>query len=205
MRLVIIKYNAGNIQSVLNALERLQVNAIVSDDPEEITRADKVIFPGVGAAGSAMASLRANKLGQVIKELKQPVLGICVGMQLLCAHSEENNTECLGLVPVAIRRFPGPSAGTGQLKIPQVGWNTIFDLQSPLFRGVHENSFIYNVHSYYAEDSPFTIAKCLYGVPYAAAIRKDNFFGVQFHTEKSADTGERIIRNFLEVKGERGR
>ena len=200
MKLVIIKYNAGNIQSVLNALERLGVNAVVTDDREQISGADKVIFPGVGAAGSAMHSLKAGNLDHVIKDLRQPVLGICVGMQLLCAYSEENDTTCLGVVPVSIKKFQAQSLNNGDpLKIPQIGWNTIFDLQSELFSGVHENSFVYHVHSYYAEDSPYTIAKCNYGVSYAAAIRKDNFYGVQFHTEKSAETGERIIRNFLEL------
>jgi len=195
MKLAIIKYNAGNIQSVLNALERLGVNAEVTDDPEKIRSADKVIFPGVGEASSAMRSLKENDLDRIIKELEQPVLGICVGMQLLCEHSEENNTQCLGIVPVKVKRF---SSGL-KLKVPQVGWNTIFDLQSPLFKNIADKSYIYNVHSYYAEDSQYTIAKCDYGLEYAAAIRKDNFYGVQFHTEKSAEVGDKIIKNFLEI------
>ncbi|RYZ50021.1 MAG: imidazole glycerol phosphate synthase subunit HisH, partial [Chitinophagaceae bacterium] len=164
---------------------------------EKIRAADKVIFPGVGEASSAMASLRQNNLDGVIKDLQQPVLGICVGMQLLCLHSEENNTDCLGIVPVAVKRFV---AGEGRIKIPQVGWNTIHNLQSPLFAGVQEASYIYNVHSYYAEQSEHTIASCHYGVEYAAAVKKDNFYGVQFHTEKSAETGDRIIKNFLELQ-----
>jgi glutamine amidotransferase len=195
MKLAIIKYNAGNIQSVLNALERLGVNAEVTDDSEKIRSADKVIFPGVGEASSAMRSLKENDLDRIIKELEQPVLGICVGMQLLCEHSEENNTQCLGIVPVKVKRF---SSGL-KLKVPQVGWNTIFDLQSPLFKNIADKSYIYNVHSYYAEDSQYTIAKCDYGLEYAAAIRKDNFYGVQFHTEKSAEVGDKIIKNFLEI------
>ncbi len=195
MKLAIIKYNAGNIQSVLNALERLGVNAEVTDDSEKIRSADKVIFPGVGEASSAMRSLKENDLDRIIKELEQPVLGICVGMQLLCEHSEENNTQCLGIVPVKVKRF---SSGL-KLKVPQVGWNTIFDLQSPLFKSIADKSYIYNVHSYYAEDSQYTIAKCDYGLEYAAAIRKDNFYGVQFHTEKSAEVGDKIIKNFLEI------
>jgi imidazole glycerol-phosphate synthase subunit HisH len=196
MNLAIIKYNAGNIQSVLNALERLGFQAEVTDDAEKIKAADKVIFPGVGEASSAMKSLQQNNLDKLIKVLKQPVLGICVGMQLLCRHSEENNTGCLGIVPVEVKKFKAPNP---LLKIPQVGWNNIYDLKSPLFTGIDDNSFIYNVHSYYAEDSEYTIAKCRYGVEYAAAIQKDNFYGVQFHTEKSAETGDQIIKNFLEL------
>ena len=224
MNLAIIKYNAGNIQSVLTALERLGYNAEVTDDAEKIKAAHKVIFPGVGEAGSAMESLRENNLDKVIKELKQPVLGICVGMQLLCAHSEESNTGCLGIVPVRVKKFPTPLSrphptfghllqkekGSGnksflgerqrvRFKIPQVGWNTIFDLQTDLFKDVEENSYIYNVHSYYVEDSEYTIAKCNYELEYAAAIKKNNFYGVQFHTEKSAATGDKIIKNFLEA------
>ncbi len=198
MNLTIIKYNAGNIQSVINALERLGVKGVVTDDPEQIRAADKVIFPGVGEASTAMASLRANGLDQVIPGLWQPVLGICVGMQLLCRHSEENDTDCLGIVPVAVRRFP--SAWNGEkLKVPQMGWNTIQDLQTGLFRNIPEQTWIYNVHSFYAEDSAYTIARCTYGPAYAAAIRKDNFYGVQFHTEKSAEAGDRIIQNFLDL------
>ena len=185
MELSIIKYNAGNIQSVLYALERIGVQARVTDDHEIIRRSEKVIFPGVGEASSAMNSLKENNLDKVIKELKQPVLGICVGMQLLCNHSEENNTDCLGIVPVNVVKFKHVEG----IKVPQVGWNTIYKLRSGLFTNIPEESFIYNVHGYYAEHSSFTIASCKYGVEYAAAIRKDNFYGVQFHTEKSAVTG----------------
>lgn len=195
MKLAIIKYNAGNIQSVITALERLGVHGEVTDNAEKIWSADKVIFPGVGEASSAMASLRQNGLDAVIRDLKQPVLGICVGMQLLCKHSEENNTDCLGIVPVQVRKF---KRQLDKIKIPQVGWNTIYDLKSELFAGVKENSYIYNVHSFYAEDGDYTIAKCNYGLEYAAAVKKDNFYGVQFHTEKSAETGDRIIKNFLD-------
>jgi glutamine amidotransferase len=205
MNLAIIKYNAGNIQSVLTALERLGFSAQVTDNPEKIKAADKEIFPGVGEAGSAMKSLQENNLDKVIKELKQPVLGICVGMQLLCTHSEESDTDCLGIVPVQVKKFLTPLSfftGEGQgarFKIPQVGWNTIYNLQTDLFKDVEESSYIYNVHSYYAEDSPYTIATCSYGIAYAASIKKDNFYGVQFHTEKSAEVGDRIIKNFLEA------
>lgn len=193
MNLKIIKYNAGNIQSVLYALERIGASAEVTDDIEKIRGADKVIFPGVGEASSAMNSLRENRLDELIKDLKQPVLGICVGMQLLCKHSEENDTDCLGVIPVQVKRFPT----NAEIKVPQIGWNNIYQLKTALFKGIDENSFIYNVHSYYAEDSDYTIASCSYGVEYAAAVQKNNFYGLQFHTEKSADVGERILQNFL--------
>lgn len=200
MNLAIIKYNAGNIQSVLNALERLGFEADVTDDPQKIKAADKVIFPGVGEASSAMENLRQNHLDILIKDLKQPVLGICVGMQLLCNHSEENNIDCLGIVPVQVKKFSFiPETPGEKLKVPQVGWNNIYHLKSDLFKNIPNNSFIYNVHSYYAEDSEYTIAKCNYGIEYAAAVKKDNFYGVQFHTEKSAETGDQIIKNFLEL------
>jgi glutamine amidotransferase len=195
MNLAIIKYNAGNIQSVLNALDRLGYNAIVTDERDKILRADKVIFPGVGEASSAMKSLQDNGLDSIIKELKQPVLGICVGMQLLCQHSEENDIDCLGIVPVKVRKFQALEG----LKVPQVGWNNIYNLKSALFKDIDNNSFVYNVHSYYAEDSAYTIASCDYGITYAAAVQKDNFYGVQFHTEKSARTGDKIIQNFLNL------
>lgn len=195
MNLAIIKYNAGNIQSVLNALERLGVRGEVTDDPDKIATADKVIFPGVGEASTAMTSIKQNKLDGVIKNLKQPVLGICAGMQLLCNHSEENDTQCLGIIPITVKKF---SSSNG-LKVPQVGWNTIYNLRSSLFQNIDNNSHIYNVHSYYVADSSYTIATCNYGIEYAAAVRKDNFYGVQFHAEKSAQTGDKIIQNFLEL------
>jgi glutamine amidotransferase len=196
MNIKIIKYNAGNIQSVLNALERLHIAAEVTDDAEAIQSADQVIFPGVGEASSAMKSLQEKNLDAVIRDLKQPVLGICVGMQLLCTSSEENETTCLGIIPVSVKKF---AVGDNKLKIPQVGWNQIFNLRSALFQNIEEGSYIYNVHSYYAEESEFTIAHCQYGIQYAAALKKDNFYGVQFHTEKSAEIGDRIIENFLNL------
>ena len=196
MNLKIIKYNAGNIQSVLYALERMGVSAEVTNDLEKIRAADKVIFPGVGQASSAMKSLKENNLDQLIKDLKQPVLGICVGMQLLCRHSEENDTECLGVVPVQVKKFPTNHS----IKIPQIGWNNIYQLKTSLFEDIQENSFIYNVHSYYAEDSEYTIATCHYAIDYAAAVQKDNFFGLQFHTEISAEVGEKILNNFLKLE-----
>lgn len=203
MNVTIIKYNAGNIQSVLFALERIGIDAMVTDDPAEIRGSDKVIFPGVGEASSAMHYLHERKLDDLISALVQPVLGICLGMQLLCGQSEENNTNCLGIIPVMVRKFD-PASQNGfdavqTLKVPQIGWNNIYGLKSDLFEGVDENSYIYNVHGYYAEDSPFTIARCKYGIEYAAAVKKNNFYGVQFHTEKSASVGERILNNFLRL------
>ncbi|MEI9911414.1 MAG: imidazole glycerol phosphate synthase subunit HisH [Bacteroidota bacterium] len=197
MKIVIIKYNAGNIQSVLFALERIGIEAEVTDDTAKIQQADKVIFPGVGEASSAMQYLKERKLDVVIKGLKQPVFGICLGMQLLCNYSEENDTDCLGIIPVNVKKFQPGLNQTEVFKVPQIGWNNIYDLRSPLFEGVERNSYIYNVHSYYAEDSEYTIAKCNYATEYAAAIKKDNFYGVQFHTEKSAAVGERILKNFI--------
>ena len=197
MRVAIIKYNAGNIQSVLFALERIGVNAIVTDDAKQIGEADKVIFPGVGEASSAMHYLKQNELDALICGLQQPVLGICLGMQLLCTHSEENDTACLDVFPLQVRRFR-ENIKSG-IKVPQIGWNNIYSLESGLFKGVEENSYIYNVHGYYAEDSSYTIARCKYGLEYASAIRKDNFYGLQFHTEKSSYVGERILKNFIEL------
>jgi len=195
MQLVIIKYNAGNIQSVLYALERMGITASVTDDAEKIKSADKVIFPGVGEASSAMKYLADRKLDKLIEDLQQPVLGICLGMQLLCNHSEENDTACLGIIPVSVKKFQQASQ---EMKIPQIGWNSIYGLKSGLFKNIQPESYIYNVHSYYAEDSEYTLAKCTYGIEYAAAIGKNNFYGLQFHTEKSALVGEQILKNFLE-------
>ena len=204
MSIAIIKYNAGNIQSVLFALERIGVEGIVTDDERLIRESEKVIFPGVGEAGSAMNYLRERNLDRVIKDLKQPVLGICLGMQLLCNYSEENDTTCLGIFPVEIKKFPArvrtAAAGESQtVKVPQIGWNNLYDLKSPLFAEIEENSYVYHVHSYYAAKSPYTIATCNYGIEYAAAVNRDNFYGLQFHTEKSAVVGERILKNFLRL------
>ncbi|GAA4312813.1 imidazole glycerol phosphate synthase subunit HisH [Compostibacter hankyongensis] len=192
MNTVIIKYNAGNTQSVLYALERIGVSAVVTDEPEQIRGADKVIFPGVGEASTAMQYLRERGLDRLIPSLRQPVLGVCLGMQLLCRHSEENDTHCLGIFDLGVRRFPASSG-----KVPQIGWNMIYDLSSPLFEGIAERSYVYGVHSYYVEKSPFSIATTDYGLSYSAAISRDNFYAVQFHPEKSADVGQRILENFI--------
>ena len=200
MNLAIVKYNAGNIQSVLFALERLGVDAKVTDDQDELFDADKVIFPGVGAARSAMDSLKEKSLDAVIKQLKQPVLGICVGMQLLFEHSEESDTECLGIIPAKVKLFKSEEISPDiPIKVPQVGWNDIYNLKTDLFKDVPEHSYIYYVHSYYAEMNPYCIATSNYGLEYAGAVQKDNFYGVQFHTEKSAKVGEQILKNFLDL------
>jgi glutamine amidotransferase len=192
----IIKYNAGNIRSVINSLDRLGVESVVSDDPKVIKEADRVIFPGVGEASSAMAYLKNTQLIETLKSLKQPFLGICLGMQLLCDTSEENNCSCIGLFDTPVLRFDS-SFGD---KIPHVGWNTISSLKSDLFKGLEENSFTYFVHSYYVPKSEYTIATCNYcGVDYSAAIKKDNFYAVQFHPEKSGKVGEQILSNFLQI------
>ncbi|MDB5232486.1 MAG: imidazole glycerol phosphate synthase, glutamine amidotransferase subunit [Chitinophagaceae bacterium] len=195
MKLVIIKYNAGNIQSVLFALERLGIDALVTDDHEEIKQADKVLFPGVGEASSAMKYLQNFHLDWLIKELKQPVLGICLGMQLLCSHSEENDTKCIGIFEEPIKRFDD----TQGLKIPQIGWNNIYNLQPPLFKNVKENSYVYLVHSYYASLGEHTIATADYIEPFSVALHKNNFYGVQFHPEKSAEAGSIVLKNFIEL------
>jgi glutamine amidotransferase len=197
MDLVIIKYNAGNIQSVLYALERIGVNAVVTDDVEQIQSAGKVIFPGVGEASSAMRYLKEHKLDTVIKNLQQPVLGICLGMQLMCAYSEENDTTCLGIFDEQVKKITPPAGGG--LKVPQIGWNNIFNLQSKLFAGLPENSFCYFVHGYYAALGEHTIATADYVQPYSAALHRNNFYGAQFHPEKSAKVGEQILKNFLSL------
>lgn len=198
MNLVIIKYNAGNIQSVLCALERIGVNAIVTDNHETILAADKVIFPGVGEASTAMSYLKVRKLDQLITSLKQPVLGICLGMQLMCKYSEENSTDCLGIFDEQVKSFT--TSTTNSIKIPQIGWNNIYNLKTPLFEGIKENSFCYFVHGYYAALGNHTIATTEYNLEYSSALNKDNFYGTQFHPEKSADIGEKILNNFIKWK-----
>lgn len=193
MKLVIVKYNAGNIQSVLYALERIGMEAIVTDDHQQIQTADKVIFPGVGEASTAMRYLRERGLDTLIKKLEQPVLGICLGMQLMCTHTEENDTDCLGIFNTAVKKF------TGGLKVPQIGWNTVTDLAQPLFKNIDEASYCYFVHSYYAELCDETAAITEYATQFSSALQKNNFYGVQFHPEKSAVVGEKLLKNFIEL------
>lgn len=191
MKIVIIDYGAGNIQSIKFALERLGYEGILSGDPEVIKSADKVIFPGVGEASSAVRKLKSTGLEKVIPNLKQPVLGICLGMQLMCNSSEEGDTEGLGIFDVDVVHFER------KLKVPHIGWNRITDLKTDLFEGIQEKEYVYLVHSFYAPVCHETIAKCDYGVGYSSALKKDNFYGVQFHPEKSSTAGELILENFL--------
>jgi glutamine amidotransferase len=221
MELAIVKYNAGNIQSVLYALERIGRQATVTDDPAQIRAADKVIFPGVGEASTAMDYLKERGLDRLLRELQQPVLGICLGMQLMCSYSEENDTECLGIFEERVKKFD-PSqtggsrtgaqfrgaptvrrgeAGAGKdiFKVPQIGWNNIYELKTGLFEGVSDGSYCYFVHGYYAALGEHTIARTDYIQPYSSALQRDNFYGVQFHPEKSAEAGERILKNFIRI------
>lgn len=193
MQTAIIDYGAGNVQSVLFALERQGFTGIVTNDWKTIQSADNVIFPGVGEANSAMKKLKESELDVLIPTLKQPVLGICLGMQLLCKSSEEGNTKGLGIFDVDIVRF------SNQVKVPQMGWNTIFNLKSVLFEGINSNEYMYLVHSYYAPICAETIATTNYELEYASALQKDNFYGVQFHPEKSGVFGEQILKNFLTI------
>jgi imidazole glycerol-phosphate synthase subunit HisH len=191
--IAILKYNAGNIKSVWNALTRLNYESIITDDPEELLKADKVIFPGVGEASSAMQYLKERGLDRTIISLKKPVLGICLGLQLLCRYSEEADTECLGIFQTDVRLFPPVD------KIPHMGWNNFFSLKGELFKGIELEDDVYYVHSYYAEISSCTSATCDYILPFSASMQKGNFYATQFHPEKSAEIGEKILRNFLEL------
>ena len=191
--IAIIKYNAGNAKSVYNAVTRLGYSAEITDNFDKIKAADKVIFPGVGEASSAMAYLREKGLDNVIKNLTQPTLGICLGQQLMCEFSEEGNTECLGIFPVQVKKFPPLEL------VPQMGWNTIYDLKTKLFESVPENVDVYYVHSFYCELSEFTSAKTDYISEFSASLQKDNFYATQFHPEKSAAIGEQILKNFLSL------
>ncbi|MFV8344547.1 imidazole glycerol phosphate synthase subunit HisH [Flavobacterium sp. ZB4P13] len=193
MKIVIINYGAGNIQSIMFAIERLGFKAVLSNNPDEIKTADKVIFPGVGEASYAMKMLIGSGLDTLIPTLKQPVLGICLGMQLMCNKSEEGNTKGLEIFDVDVIKF------TPKVKVPQMGWNQIYNLKSPLFDCVSENEYMYLVHSFYAPSCPVAIATTDYEVEYASALQKDNFYGTQFHPEKSGDVGEQILGNFLKL------
>lgn len=195
MNIVIVKYNAGNIQSVLYALERIGIAAEVTDDTEKIQQADKVIFPGVGEASTAMNYLRERNLDQLLISLKQPVLGICLGMQLMCSSSEEGDTTCMGIFEEKVKKF----IKVDDFKVPQIGWNDIYDLKTPLFKGISEHSYVYLVHSYYASLGEHTIATTNYISPYSTALHRDNFYGVQFHPEKSAEVGSVLLKNFIEL------
>lgn len=198
---VIIKYNAGNVQSVQYALQRIGVDSMVTDDAATIQQAAKVIFPGVGHANAAMEYLRDRGLDKIIAGLKQPVLGICLGMQLMCDHSDEGDTKCLGIFDTNVQLFSPLVAGNGEilLKVPQIGWNNIYDCQSVLFNGLPDETFVYTVHSYYAALCSNTVAKTDYILPFSAALQKDNFYGVQFHPEKSGVVGETILKNFIQL------
>jgi glutamine amidotransferase len=191
MKIAIINYGAGNIQSILFAIERLGYTAVLTNNPDEIQQADKVIFPGVGEASYAMQKLKESGLDSLIPNLKQPVLGICLGMQLMCHHSEEGNTVGLGIFDANVIRF------SNNVKVPQMGWNQIYDLKSLLFQGINENEYMYLVHSYYVPKCKEAIATTNYDVEYASALQKNNFYGTQFHPEKSGDVGEQILANFL--------
>ncbi|MFY0686531.1 MAG: imidazole glycerol phosphate synthase subunit HisH [Cyclobacteriaceae bacterium] len=194
MEVAVVKYNAGNIQSLSFALNRLGVTPLITDDAEKLAKADKVIFPGQGEASTAMKYLKQKGLDRVLKTLTQPFLGVCLGMQLMCEHTEENDTKCLGLLPIKVLRFTNPS-----LKIPHMGWNTIDHLSGPLFEGIKENDFLYFVHSYYVEPSDYTIASATYGEKFSMALHKDNYYAIQPHPEKSADAGMKILDNFLKT------
>lgn len=196
MEVAIIKYNAGNVISVENALRRLGVTPVITDDKVLLQAADKVIFPGVGEASTTMAYLREHRLDELIVNLKQPVLGICIGMQLMCRHSEEGDVDCLGIFDTEVKRFQAQQKND---KIPQMGWNTVSQMQTPLFEGINPEEYVYYVHSYYAELCRHTIARTEYLLPYSAALHRDNFYAVQFHPEKSSEVGARILNNFLNL------
>lgn len=191
MNIAIIKYNAGNVQSVIYALQRLGLEPRLTDDSEYIQSADKVIFPGQGEASSAIRYLKSRKLDELIVNLKQPVLGICIGLQLMCSHSEEGDTPCLGIFKEKVRKFPPKD------KVPHIGWNTLETREGKLLQGLREDAFLYYVHSYYAELGPETVGKTQYIVPFSAVMEKDNFYAIQAHPEKSGLEGEIILKNFL--------
>ena len=192
----IVKYNAGNIRSVLLALERLGEQAVWTDDPAILRSADRVIFPGVGEAASAMAYLRERGLDEVLRSLQQPVLGICLGLQLFCRHSEEGDTNCLGIFDVEVKKFSGMN---GTLKVPHMGWNTLENTRGTLFEDLGAEPYVYFVHSFYAQINQYTTAACRYGETFSAALQRNNFYAVQFHPEKSGLTGQRILQQFLRL------
>lgn len=196
MKVAIVKYNAGNIYSVVNALNRLNIEPVITDNATELMTADRVLFPGQGEASTTMAYLREHKLDDIIRDLKQPVLGICVGQQLLCKHSEEGNADCIGIFPVDVKRF---QPTRHEDKVPAMGWNELtFPHEDSIFKGLPEHPYVYFVHSYYVPLCEWTIAQADYILPYSAALHKDNFWAMQFHPEKSGSIGEQIIKNFIE-------
>lgn len=199
MKVAIIKYHAGNIMSVDFAMQRLGVKAYVTDNHEYIRSADKVIFPGVGEASTTMKYLSYRKLDQLIRDLRQPVLGICLGLQLMCSHSEEGNTDCLGIFNEKIKKFTQDGSQPGNHKVPHMGWNNIYGLQGEIFSKELEDQYVYFVHSYYATTGMHTVATCDYIVPFSAALKKDNFYATQFHPEKSGRIGAQILKNFIEL------
>jgi glutamine amidotransferase len=197
MNVAIVKYNAGNVYSVVNALRRMGIEPLLTDDAEALRKADRVLFPGQGHAGEAMDYLRARRLDEVIRDLKQPVFGICVGQQLLCKHSEEGDVDCIGIFNAEVKRF---MPQRHEDKVPCMGWNALNDLKSPLFEGLASDPYVYFVHSYYVPVCAETIATADYILPYSASMHKDNFYTCQFHPEKSGKVGERILENFLQLK-----
>ena len=196
MNVAIVKYNAGNVYSVVNALRRMGIDPLLTDDAEALRKADRVFFPGQGHAGEAMEYLKARKLDEVIRDLKQPVFGICVGQQLLCKHSEEGDTDCIGIFDAEVKRFQPKNH---EDKVPCMGWNQLYDIKSPLFNGLDDGDYVYFVHSFFVPVCAETIATADYILPYSASMQKDNFYTCQFHPEKSGKVGERILKNFLEL------
>lgn len=194
MKVAVVKYNAGNIQSVMNALRRVGVDPVLTDNPVELRKADRVIFPGQGEASHAMEYLQTHGLDQVIKSLTQPVLGICIGQQLMCEHSEEGNVDCLGIFPAQVLRFHPQKH---EQKVPHMGWNQLENVKDPLLEGINEGAFVYFVHSFYVPTTDYTIATTNHILSFSSAMRKDNFMATQFHPEKSGSVGERILTNFL--------
>ncbi len=197
MEVAIVKYNAGNIYSVVNALRRLGIEPLITDEAEVLQRADRVLFPGQGNALTTMDYLRGHHLDELIRDLRQPVLGICVGQQLLCSHSEEGDVDCIGIFPTEVRRF---QPQRHEEKVPAIGWNALHKVSSPLFKNISEDDYVYFVHSYYVPTCEYTIAEADYITPYSAALHKDNFWATQFHPEKSGKVGEQLLRNFLEIE-----
>jgi len=200
MKIVIIKYNAGNIRSVDFALQRIGISALITSDADQIRSADRVIFPGVGEASTTMSYLKHHKLDTLICDLHQPVLGVCLGLQLMCSYSQENDTECLGIFPEKVMKFVPEPDDLSSFKVPHMGWNSISDLKTPLFNQISEADYFYFVHSYYASIGEDTSATCNYLIPFSAALQRDNFYATQFHPEKSGKTGARILENFINLK-----